>query len=62
MVVMVVLVGLLLFGGYAGVTGRFAADTRDPEFTLSRVSSPADCRCRTSGLEGPHRCVPTIIV
>lgn len=32
MVVTMVLLGLLLFGGYAGVTGRFAADSRDPEF------------------------------
>jgi len=32
MVVMLVLVGLLLFGAYAGVTGRFAADSRDPDF------------------------------
>ena len=35
MVVLLALLGLLLFAGYAGVTGRFAADSRDPEFRLS---------------------------
>jgi hypothetical protein len=34
MLVMLVLMGLLLFGGYAGVTGRFVADSRDPGYSL----------------------------
>ena len=32
MVVILVLGGLLVFCAYAGVTGRCAADSRDPEF------------------------------
>jgi hypothetical protein len=50
MVVLVVLLGLLVFAGYAGVTGRFAADSRDPEFRLSsRDLQPAQQQTHGAG-------------